>query len=248
MRSAGDPSPLPVLAAWVERWRLLGSQDPRQGKPGKAGGQLVFICMAHSQQAQARKGRLVLAGPATVTAMLSEASIQGKDQLWSLPASWGGVPDGAAKVGLWERMLWLWDRSHCHMPGNGGCHHSWPEHWSWTHASVSPELNAPIALGASEMGYFKQVPSKGSSVLLKQSHSLCLQLLMDKKPELCCFLFVWEREKMPSLSPPGKGHQPQTTSTSQPSITPPGPESSRLSWFSAGHPDMPDTICIRDDW
>lgn len=57
-------------------------------------------------------------------------------------------------------------------------------------------------------------------VLFKQSHRLCLQLLMDKKHETrntssaasCSF----GKEKMPLLSPPGKGHQPQTTSTSWP--------------------------------
>lgn len=47
-------------------------------------------------------------------------------------------------------------------------------------------------------------------VLLRPSHSLCLQLLMDKKPKLCWFPFILEREKMPLLSLPGRGHQPQT--------------------------------------
>lgn len=46
------------------------------------------------------------------------------------------------------------------MPGSGGCHHSWSEHQHQPqvlHASVSPELNAPIAPGGSEMGFSKQV-------------------------------------------------------------------------------------------
>lgn len=85
-------------------------------------------------------------------------------------------------------------------------------------------------------------------VLLKQSHSLCLQLLMDKKTELCCFPSIWETEKLPLLSPPGKGHQPHTTSTPWPSIPPPGPESGRLFWLSAGHSDVPGMICIGGDW
>lgn len=117
--------------------------------------------MAHSQQAQ-REG-LVLAGPAMVAAKPSEASIQGKDQLWSLSASLGGPRSGCGKG---------WDRSHYHIPGSGGHHHSWSKHWPQALCtSVSPELNASIAPRAPEMGFSKLVhhpkeqPSKESLAL-----------------------------------------------------------------------------------
>ena len=68
--------------------------------------------------------------------------------------------------------------------------------------------------------------------LLRPSHGLRLQLLMDEKPMLCRFPFTWMRKKTPLLAPPGKGHQPETTGTPRPSVLPPGPERSTLPAFS----------------
>lgn len=141
-------------------------ETPDKASQGSGGAASFYL---HGMFTAGTEGVLVLAGPAIVTAKLSETSIQGKDQLWSLSASWG-----EQTVGCWMEQPRLgcgrgWDRSHCHMPASGGCHHRWSEHQLWMlHASVSPEVNAPIAPGAPEMGFSQQVlhpkkqPSRGS--------------------------------------------------------------------------------------
>lgn len=53
---------------------------------------------------------MVLAGPAMVAAKLSEASIQGKDQLRSLSASWDGqgqvvAEDGAGVIATYQAVV-----------------------------------------------------------------------------------------------------------------------------------------------
>lgn len=103
---------------------------------------------------------MVLAGPA----MWSQQSFlrppsKGRTNYRAPSTCWGGQA-----VGCWmERQRSGcgrgWDRSQHHIPGSSGCHHSWSEHEPGAQsASVSPELNAPIAPGAPEMRFSEQVP------------------------------------------------------------------------------------------
>lgn len=212
-------------------------------KAAGRGGQLDFICMAHSQQAQ-REG-LVLAGPAMVAAKPSEASIQGKDQLWSLSASLGGPRSGCGRG---------WDRSHYHIPGSGGRHHSWSKHWPQARCtSVSPELNASIAPRAPEMGFSKlvhhpkeQPSTEGFGPAWAKSQPVPTALDGQEPQDLLLPIHLGEREDASAV--PSRNKTPAPTSSPWPNIYPPGPESSRLSWLSAGHSDVPGTIYTGDDW
>lgn len=203
---------------------------------GKRG--TVFICMAGSQQAQAKSWGCSL-----------------QDQPWSqqsflkLPFNSCGIRllSGVGKLwGTGQRSSYgkRWVRIHCHTPGSSGCHHGWSKHqFQALHTSFSSELMYPLHFELLRWHFPSRYLPLTSNfleeafVLFKQCHRLCLQLLTNMREREDAFA-VPSREGTPA---PNHDHLMAICPT-------PGPECGQLSWPSAGQPGVSGTICTGDDW